>query len=247
MPPIRSPLANDARIASAASAHARLGSRFAESGPVTMCSRRCAGRDGDEHRAVVEALEQRLGVRAGRRFELADVDGEGQPGLAAGQRERLVEAAELPRGERAVAAELTLRAVLQFPRRGAGDLTTHRWHLRPRSSVAPALVGARDHGVRVRDVPGRRVVPRLARPVAVGLAHHRLAVHRKDDERDDAAGMPTNTSTVCHDSHGATVANRLLSRRCQGRDLGGRDRRLAVAAGSARGTAPRTARAPPSP
>jgi len=34
-PPIRSPLVNEARIASAASAHARFGSRLADSGPVT--------------------------------------------------------------------------------------------------------------------------------------------------------------------------------------------------------------------
>ena len=40
MPPVRSPLANDARMPSAASAQDRLGSRRAESVPVTMCSTR---------------------------------------------------------------------------------------------------------------------------------------------------------------------------------------------------------------
>ena len=96
-PPVRSPLVNEARMASAASAQARFGSRSADSGPVTMCSDRWPGDTATSTDESRQPLEQRLGVRPRRRLELADVDGEDQAGLPAGQRQRLVEPAELGR------------------------------------------------------------------------------------------------------------------------------------------------------
>ena len=76
MPPTRSPFANEARIASAARAQARLGSRLADVAAGDDVQAALAGRDREQDRVVGQPLEQCLGVAAGRRAELADVDRE---------------------------------------------------------------------------------------------------------------------------------------------------------------------------
>ena len=202
-----------------------------------MCSARWPGRHGDEHRVVGELLEQRLGVRPGRGLELADVDRERQPGLAAGQRQRLVEAGQLARRERAVSADVgPTRAVLELRVSDLDDLTTHRWHLPPPSSVTRPAAPARRRAARRRRGAGRTRTARspTACPAGTGWAGAAidLPYTANSDERDDAAGMPTNTSTRLQDSHGINSSEPAARARSR---MGSRP------AGAARGHAARSA------
>src|SRR6476646_2550564 len=95
-------------------------------------------------------------MRTGRCVEGAHVEGEQQPGLAAGQCQCLIAPAELTRGERAVGALGPDRAVLRevlLARTVRLDLTTHRSHLPlPSSGTGPR--SPRDPGRRRRSPRG---------------------------------------------------------------------------------------------
>ena len=103
-PPRRSPSLNEATMLITASLALRSGSRTRASGPGEHLHHPLAGADRDEHRlrGALQLVVQLGDALARRVTEIAEVDAEAQPGLAARHRQRLVEPGELHRGERVV-------------------------------------------------------------------------------------------------------------------------------------------------
>ncbi len=105
MPPTRSPAANELVIDSTASAHARSGSRRDDAAPVTTSTTFWPGETAISTAFGGSAAGRAvhlLGADAGPGAQVADVEGEAQPGLAGGHGQRLVEPGQLGVAEDAV-------------------------------------------------------------------------------------------------------------------------------------------------